>query len=85
MVFVGPPNEQYQPAVISAPAEHKLLGKIGTVMMGPSEDIRCQPDDPESDAIWVRFDNDQHPLRQVSSAWLVRETDYRPGGSDEFA
>ena len=79
VVFVGPPNEQFQPAVISPPSEHKLLGRVGTVMMGPSEDIRCDPDDSESDSIWVRFDNDKHPLRQVSSGWLVREDDYRQG------
>jgi hypothetical protein len=42
-------------------------------------DIRCDPDDSESDSIWVRFDNDKHPLRQVSSGWLVREDDYRQG------
>ena len=80
VVFVGPPDDQYQAAMISSPAEHKLFGRIGTVMMGPSEDIRCYPDDPDSDLIWVRFDNDRHPLRQVSSAWLVREGDYRPDG-----
>jgi hypothetical protein len=71
--------------VLSAPAEHKLLGKIGTVMMGPSEDIRCYPDDSDSDVIWIRFDNDKHPLRQVSCGWLVRASDYRPGGKDELA
>ena len=83
VVFVGPPDDQYQAAMISSPAEHKLFGKIGTVMMGPSEDIRCYPDDLDSDLIWVRFDNDRHPLRQVSSAWLVREGDYRPDGRKE--
>ncbi len=79
VVFVGPPDDQYQPAVISSPTKHKLLGNIGTVMMGPSEDIRCYPDESDSDVIWVRFDNDKHPLRQVSSAWLVRECDYQFG------
>lgn len=54
-------------------------------MMGPSEDIRCQPDDPDSDAIWVRFDDDKHPLRQVSCAWLVREADFKSVGKDEIA
>jgi hypothetical protein len=85
VVFVGPPDEQLQPAVISQPAEHKLLGKIGTVMMGLSEDIRCHPDDPESDAIWIRFDDDKHPLRQVSCAWLVREGDIDRAMRDKFA
>ena len=47
-------------------------------MMGPSEDIRCYPDDPASDIIWIRFDDDKHPLRQVSCAWIVREGDYQP-------
>ncbi|MEA3208550.1 MAG: hypothetical protein QOE70_1607 [Chthoniobacter sp.] len=83
VVFVGPPDDQYQAAMISPPGEHKLVGKIGTVMMGPSENIRCYPDDPDSDVIWIRFDNDKHPLRQVSRAWLVRECDYRPGGNEE--
>jgi hypothetical protein len=71
VVFVGPPNDQYQPAVISPPADHKLLGKFGTAMMGPSEDIRCYPDDPDSDIIWIRFDDDKHPLRQVSCALVL--------------
>ena len=78
VVFVGPPDDQYQAALMPPPSEHKLLGKIGTVIMGPSEDIRCYPDDPNSDMIWIRFDNDKHPFRQVSCAWIVRETDYQP-------
>ena len=54
-------------------------------MMGLSEDIRCHPDDPESDAIWIRFDDDKHPLRQVSCAWLVREGDIDRAMRDKFA
>ena len=77
VVFVGPPDDQHQAAVISSPRDHKLLGKTGTVMMGPSEDIRCYPDDPASDIIWIRFDDDKHPLRPVSCAWIVPEGDYQ--------
>ncbi len=78
VVFVGPPDEQHQPTMIAPPEKHKLLGRQGTVMIGPSEDIRCFPDDPESDLIWIRFDGDKHPFRQVSRAWVVRESDH-PG------
>jgi len=82
VVFVGPPDDQLQPGMISSKGNHKLIGKVGTVVIGPSEDIRCYPDDPASDALWIRFDGDKHPFRQVSRDWLVRESDYHGTGEE---
>ncbi len=49
---------------------HKLAGAEGPVVYGISEDIWCYPDDPASDMVWVAFDGDRLPRRQVSAAWL---------------
>jgi hypothetical protein len=52
--------------------KHLLDGKTGTVVYGISEDIWCYPEDPSSDMLWVSFDNDRLPRRQVSAAWLEK-------------
>ena len=46
VVFRGP-KEGITP--LFDPSSHKLVGKIGTVVYGISEDIWCYPDDPASD------------------------------------
>jgi len=51
-------------------SRHKLLGRAGTIVYGISEDVWCYPDDPASDMVWVAFDDDRRPRRQVSAAWL---------------
>jgi hypothetical protein len=47
-----------------------LMGKEGTIVYGISEDIFCYPDDPTDDLVWVAFDEDRMPKRQVSLAFL---------------
>ncbi len=47
-----------------------LKGKTGTIVYGISEDIFCYPDNPEMDMVWVAFDEDRLPMRQVSLAFL---------------
>ena len=49
---------------------HTLVGRVGTIVYGISEDIWCYPDDPTSDMVWVAFDGDRIPRRQVLAAWL---------------
>lgn len=76
VVFVGPPDDEYQPAMICPPESHKLLHKRGQIRIGRSEDIRVYPDDPANNMLWVKFDDDRHPLRQVAATWLVKEKDF---------
>lgn len=52
------------------PSKHLLTDCIGQIVMGPSEDIWCYPDNPELDMVWVAFADDTRPIRQVSAAWL---------------
>ena len=47
-----------------------LRGKTGTIVYGISEDVFCYPDSPEMDMVWVAFDEDRMPRRQVSLAFL---------------
>ncbi len=47
-----------------------LKGKTDTIVYGVSEDIFCYPDNPEMDMVWVAFDEDRLPMRQVSLAFL---------------
>ena len=49
---------------------HLLTGCVGTIVMGVSEDVWCYPDDKSLDLVWVRFEDDIRPVRQVSTAWL---------------
>ncbi len=65
--FAGP--EGISP-LTAGPSEHLLTDCPGRIVMGPSEDIWCYPDDPELDLVWVAFTDDTRPLRQVSAAWL---------------
>jgi hypothetical protein len=47
-----------------------LKGREGVIVYGISEDIFCYPDDPTNDLVWVAFDEDRMPKRQVSLAFL---------------
>ena len=69
VVFRGPVDGA---APLFDAANHKLVGNAGTIVYGISEDVWCYPDDPSSDMVWVAFDGDRLPRRQVSSAWLER-------------
>jgi hypothetical protein len=65
--FIGPKGV----APLSAePSKHLLTDCVGRIVMGPSEDIWCYPDNPELDMVWVAFTDDIRPIRQVSAAWL---------------
>ena len=65
--FIGPGS----PAPLTAgPSQHLLTDCVGQIVMGPSEDVWCYPDDPNLDLVWVAFVDDTRPLRQVSAAWL---------------
>ena len=66
VVFRGPEGV----APLYDAERHKLAGAEGTVVYGISEDIWCYPDDPASDMVWVAFNGDRLPRRQVSAAWL---------------
>lgn len=66
VVFRGPEGV----APLYDAERHKLAGAEGTVVYGISEDIWCYPDDRASDMVWVAFDGDRLPRRQVSAAWL---------------
>ena len=67
--FVGPRGEM---SALGEQAGSALLGKRGTIVYGISEDIFCYPDHPEMDLVWVAFDDDRLPRRQVSLAWLEK-------------
>lgn len=77
VVFVGPPDEEYQPGMIVGPDKHVLYGKTGQIRVGISEDIRVYPDKGSPDMVWVKFEGDKVPLRQISRSWLVRDDDYQ--------
>ncbi len=65
--FVGPSGLA---PLTASPSDHLLTDCVGQIIMGPSEDIWCYPDNPELDLVWVAFADDIHPIRQVSAAWL---------------
>lgn len=67
VVFRGPDGA----APLFEPDGHKLVGLAGTVVYGISEDIWCYPDDAACDLVWVAFDGDRVPRRQVSVGWLA--------------
>ena len=69
VIFRGPEDDAVTPLFDGA--AHKLSGLAGTIVYGISEDVWCYPDDPTSDMVWVAFDADRMPRRQVSAAWLV--------------
>lgn len=66
--FVGPTGLS---PVTAKPSKHLLTDCVGQIVMGPSEDVWCYPDDPDLDLVWVAFTDDTRPLRQVSAAWLA--------------
>ena len=70
VVFVGPPEGTV--VTFFDRENNTLLGKFGTIRYGRSEDIWVDPDDAASDLVWVEFDDDRFPRRQVSAAWLDR-------------
>jgi hypothetical protein len=69
VVFRGPENDV---APLCDSINHKIVGKTGKVVYGISEDVWCYPDDPANDMVWVAFDGDRMPRRQVSAAWLEK-------------
>jgi hypothetical protein len=62
--------------MIVDPSKHKLYGKTGQIRIGVSEDILVYPDESGPDMLWVAFEGDRVPLRQVARTWLVRREDY---------
>lgn len=65
--FIGPDGIA---PLTQEPSKHLLTDCIGKIVMGPSEDIWCYPDDETLDMVWVIFADDTRPIRQVSAAWL---------------
>ena len=76
VVFVGPPDEEYQPGMVTDPEKHLLYHCTGQIRIGISEDILVYPDEPDADMYWVKFDDDTQPIRQVKGTWLVKEADF---------
>ncbi len=70
VVFIGPPEGTI--VTFFDRENNTLLGKFGTIRYGRSEDIWVEPEDPASDLVWVEFDDDRFPRRQVAAAWLDR-------------
>lgn len=77
MVFVGPPDDEFQPGMIPDPSAHLLYHCAGQVRIGVSEDILVYPDEPDAGMYWVRFDDDSQPIRQIMGTWLVKEGDFK--------
>jgi hypothetical protein len=77
VVFVGPPDEEFQPGMICDPGSHTLYLLQGQIRVGISEDILVYPDEPDADMYWVKFVDDTHPLRQIKGTWLVKIEDYK--------
>jgi hypothetical protein len=75
VVFVGPPDEEYQPGMIASPTEHMLHHCKGRICIGKSEDILVFPDEPDSNLYWVRFEDDTQPVRQIPATWIVKTED----------
>ncbi len=63
--------------MISRASEHLLYRKPGRIAYGPSESLRCYPGEPVDTGlgrmVWVEFDADTRPIRQVDALWLVKE------------
>lgn len=78
VVFVGPPDEEFQPGMMPAPKEHKLYLRHGFISVGISESIRCYPDDPRDNKYWVRFEGESKGPRQIAATWIVKEGDWTP-------
>jgi hypothetical protein len=67
VVFRGPAGGL---APVYNPESHRLMGRVGAIVYGVSEDVWCYPDDLSADMVWVSFDGDRLPRGQVSAAWL---------------
>lgn len=65
--FVGPRGTA---PLTAEPNQDLLTDCVGQIVMGPSEDIWCYPDDPALGMVWVAFADDIRPIRQVSASWL---------------
>lgn len=76
VVFRGPVGEVIAP--LYEAEKHKLAGRLGRIVYGISEDVWCYPDDPTSDMVWVAFEDDRMPRRQVSAAWLEKAEEGQP-------
>jgi hypothetical protein len=76
VVFVGPPDEEFQPSMITDPSKHSLYHCTGQIRIGVSEDILVYPDEPEADMYWVKFDDDTQLIRQVKGTWFVKSGDF---------
>jgi len=72
VVFVGPPDAEFQPGMIPDPQDHALYHRKGQIRIGISEDILVYPDEPGADMYWVKFEDDVIPLRQIKGTWLVK-------------
>jgi len=75
VVFSGPPPGEIVPMFNRD--GHHLMGRVGTIVYGISEDVWCYPDDPQRDSVWVAFDGDKLERRQVAIAWLVEAEDWQ--------
>jgi hypothetical protein len=69
MVVRFRPPAGLQPLLADA-SRHLLSGCIGSIVSGPNGVIWCFPEDDVLDLVWVRFDDDIRPIRQVTAAWL---------------
>jgi hypothetical protein len=49
VVFVGPPDEEFQPGMIADPSKHALYLCTGQIRIGISENILVYPDEPDAD------------------------------------
>jgi hypothetical protein len=77
VVFVGPPDEEFQPGMIADPSKHALYHCTGQIRIGVSEDILVYPDEPDADMYWVKFDDDTQPIRQVKGSWLAKAANFQ--------
>ena len=75
VVFVGPPDDEFQPGMICDPDRHILYHLQGQIRVGISEDILVYPDEPDAEMYWVKFPDDTQPLRQIKGTWLVKAED----------
>lgn len=76
VVFVGPPDDEFQPGMLCDPSRHALYHLLGQIRIGISEEILVYPDEPDVDMYWVKFPDDTQPLRQVKGSWLIKVQDF---------
>jgi len=84
IVFVGPPDDKDNMTFVARPMQHKLYLKKGLITFGPNESIRCYPDENFSTELgrmfWVKFEDDNQPIRQVDGTWIVKDEDFNWDG-----